>query len=377
MAAIFPRKYPSGKTVWYLDYVDHKGDRQKDSLGEITKQQAKALLAQKKAQLLRTTQGNAPTIVFGTFMEEYLRWYSSQYPDSYTRCEGILRLHFKPSFSNTPLNLLTRPVLLEWRDKRINAGEVSRDTVNKELITLKAMLERAVDTFHHLDANPLAKQGRKNVRDSLFFPERGDELVKFLEKEQLEDLYKRSSPRNAALWKFMANTGLRAQEMAKLFIGDVDAQSLTKTVRVISYDADPTKNRETRLVSLNAMALEAFHALRAFTARPDDPRTPLMRPMHEKSFLRLYVTDAKRGHYHTGRSTPNPVPAPHLEGFDLPLNESSLHCLRHTFGAHMAMAGVDLRALQKLMGHKKLETTMIYANVSRRHLMQQTEAIAL
>lgn len=40
------------------------------------------------------------------------------------------------------------------------------------------------------------------------------------------------------------------------------------------------------------------------------------------------------------------------------------HTLRHSFGAHLASAGVSMRVIQKLMGHSSVETTEIYAHLS-------------
>jgi hypothetical protein len=39
----------------------------------------------------------------------------------------------------------------------------------------------------------------------------------------------------------------------------------------------------------------------------------------------------------------------------------SCHRLRHTFGRHMTDAGMPVTSIQKLLGHKRLNTTMIYA----------------
>jgi site-specific recombinase XerD len=44
------------------------------------------------------------------------------------------------------------------------------------------------------------------------------------------------------------------------------------------------------------------------------------------------------------------------------------HLLRHCYGTHLAEAGADLRSIQMLMGHVKLEHTVIYLHLSRRHL---------
>lgn len=38
------------------------------------------------------------------------------------------------------------------------------------------------------------------------------------------------------------------------------------------------------------------------------------------------------------------------------------HDLRHTYGTLMAASGVPMRTLQELMGHRNLETTLIYAD---------------
>ncbi len=40
------------------------------------------------------------------------------------------------------------------------------------------------------------------------------------------------------------------------------------------------------------------------------------------------------------------------------------HALRHTFASHFMMAGGNILTLQKLMGHQKLEMTMIYAHLA-------------
>ena len=54
--------------------------------------------------------------------------------------------------------------------------------------------------------------------------------------------------------------------------------------------------------------------------------------------------------------------------------DATIHKIRHTFCSRLVEKGVPLPVIQKLAGHKKITTTMLYAHVKDTQLEQ---AVAL
>ena len=57
------------------------------------------------------------------------------------------------------------------------------------------------------------------------------------------------------------------------------------------------------------------------------------------------------------------------------LKDFTWYCLRHTFASRLVMAGVDLRTVAELMGHRTIQMTMRYAHLAPAHTLAAVEKL--
>lgn len=152
--------------------------------------------------------------------------------------------------------------------------------------------------------------------------------------------------RDRALLELLYSSGLRISEACGLKAADLDRRS--RIVRVLG------KGRKEREVPVGEPALDALDAYWSAARHDGDPRLPVflaradhtdpVRPAEIQRRLKRYLAAA---------------------GLDPALTP---HKLRHSFATHLLNHGADLRSVQELLGHARLQTTEVYTHVSAARL---------
>jgi integron integrase len=207
---------------------------------------------------------------------------------------------------------------------------------------------------------------------------RGVKLPVVLSIDEIRLLFE-NMPENAALMtKLLYGAGLRLMELARLRVQDIDFSMNTITVR----DGKGSKDRTTLLPAAVKQELSAHLAE--------------VRKLHEEDLAvghgEVYLPDALERKYPTaGREWKwqYVFPASNLSvdprggkvrrhhisdtaiqaAVKLATSKAGInkrvtvHTLRHSFATHLLMNGVNIREIQELLGHKNVETTMIYTHV--------------
>ena len=163
---------------------------------------------------------------------------------------------------------------------------------------------------------------------------------KYLTEEEISAILERAKKdryRNYILILTMWRTGVRVSELVKL-----EKQDIKDKMIVIRQG----KGRKDRIVPLES---ELGNLLWGFTDRMT-PKTKLF-PISDRqvrNIINKYTTDEIDAHPHT---------------------------FRHSFAVHCLKKGMNLRSLQKILGHSSLTTTQVYLDVIGEDIKEDFEKV--
>jgi len=184
-------------------------------------------------------------------------------------------------------------------------------------------------------------------------PQKLPQVLSVAEVERL--LAGASNPKHRAALAVAYGAGLRASEVVHLKMSDIDSDRMILRV-------EQGKGQRDRYAMLSPSLLEI---LRAWWRRG-----------HAQGKM------LQGGWLFPGRNPVNPLSTRqlnhicHLAAAAAELDKRiSMHTLRHSFATHLLENKVDIRVIQVLLGHRKLETTARYSHVATRMLGEVTSPL--
>lgn len=229
---------------------------------------------------------------------------------------------------------LKRAQVQRFMEARLVAG-IGSGTVNTELTDLWALLRYLEERGHPVQ--PSVFRVRR--------PKRGDPLPRFLSEADYRQLERtvleatQTGERDAWLdrtWFYLlSEAGLRISEVRDLRLGDIDLVARQLIVR----QGKENRDRSVPLSSTLQVSLEAYLPVRG-AAQTD----------HLLIYQEQAITEALvRGRLQRYGQQAQVAVSPHR--------------LRHTLATRLLNEGMPITSLQRLLGHEKLDTTMVYARV--------------
>lgn len=171
---------------------------------------------------------------------------------------------------------------------------------------------------------------------------REKQLPRLLSREQVKKLIDTTENlKHKVMIELFYATGIRLEELINLKRKDIDFDRKIIFVR-------RGKGKKDRI-----------------TIFPESIKIDLLKHYSNSSFKTEYVFEGRNGKY-----TKKAVQAV-LENLGKKIGiKVHPHMLRHSFATHLLEEGIDIRYIQKLLGHSDLKTTEIYTNVSNKDLIK-------
>jgi len=244
-----------------------------------------------------------------------------------TYCNEFAQLLYLLKY--TSVDTLTPERLRSYLLYCVTTLELSENIIHSRMNAIKFYFEQVL---HH----------DKFFFDEIPRPKKKSSLPKVFSKNDITKIFtKVDNPKHLLMLKLCYGMGLRVSEIVNLKVTNVDSHRMLVHI-------EAAKGKKDRYVTLPSSILDD---LRRYY-RVYRPKT--------------YLFEGQYGGQYAIRS----VQAVFKDAMrKAKINKTvGIHGLRHSYATHLLECGTDMFFIQKLLGHKDIRTTEIYAKVSNRQI---------
>ena len=225
-------------------------------------------------------------------------------------------------------------------DYGLNAASRAR-----KIATIRSFYNYLTNKMHLLRENPVKDIDSPKLKKS---------LPKYLTLNEslqlLESVDGKNQERDYCILTLFLNCGLRISELVGLNLNDIQDDAL----RVLG------KGNKVRIIYLNDACQDALKRWLA-----------VRRPIQGRDANALFLSAQNE---RISRSTVHAMVKKRLGEAEIDSAQYSSHKLRHTAATLMLQNGVDVRAVQEVLGHDHLNTTEIYTHIDNESLRVAAKA---
>ena len=318
-------------------------------LGSITKSEARHIVAGIKAKIISgewdEEREPVPLVrdILSAYEKHYLKNTNARKRSVECHIQRIER--FRKYIGSVRASEVSWFTIENYKSRRLKEG-ASKSTVNRELRILKSAFNKAKALGIYKGEVPPIE----------FFKESKNERLRFLTPEEAEKLISACPEWFRPVVVFALNTGLRAGEIFSMKWENVDFKN-----RVLRIEPGYTKTKDTYTLPMNDAVYSLLKEIRkkqadcgikhgyVFTNSRGLPYK-----YEDRTYRKVFVTACRKAG----------------------IKDFRFHDLRHTFASWVAINSKDIYAVQKLLNHKKIETTKRYAHLTERYLRDVVNSLS-
>ncbi len=171
-------------------------------------------------------------------------------------------------------------------------------------------------------------------------PKQSFTLPKYFTKEEVTKILKHpKNLKHQIILSLIYSSGLRLGELISLKIKDLDLKSEKPTLKI-----NQSKGKKDRIVPIS---VKLVPKIMEYLAR-FNPKYWLIEGENDEKYSPRSVQAILRRAVDETSSNP----------------EGTVHTLRHSYATHLLTQGMDIREIQKLLGHSDIKTTEIYTHIT-------------